>query len=161
MDIRNAEYERALPTIRDCVRRAESRYGCTTPDEREDLRREADLIYTQARYDYRPGQPFDRYLRFLLKRRLADIARKRMRRMRLARRIELDLEALPATPEGHWTDDLSQESLHVVRIAAATRPGLDPRQAARRLKDYLFQVGWSAKQVALCWKEIAEAMIDP
>lgn len=161
MDPRDPFYEYARPILEAGVRKVAALYGYSA-DEAEDLRREADLIYAEAQEYHRPGRgPFQNHLKFLLGRRLTSHARDRARRARILGRIDLDLARLRSPETSHWTDGLSEDSEEVVRLVAATRPGLDYRQAWRRVKDYLKEVGWTAGQIAKCWHEIAEALRDP
>lgn len=162
MDPRNVFYEYARPILEQAVHRAAMRYGYATADELEDLRRDADLIYAEAQATHWPGSGlFVNHLKYVLARRLGDAARDRARRARILNRVDADVERVRSPDEGHWTDDLSPDADKVVRLVASTRPGLDYRQAWRRVKDYLKEVGWTAGQIAKCWHEIAEALRDP
>lgn len=162
MDLRDVEYHRARPTIDAAVSKAARKYGYDSQEELAELRSLADLTYAEAQYYYRPvGTTFENYLKYLLKRRLADLARKRGRRNRIIKRELVVLDTLPAPDTRHWSDDLSEDATKVVKLAAATRCGLDPRQAGRRIKDYLLEIGYTAKQIVACWNEIREALLNP
>jgi hypothetical protein len=162
VDPRNAFYEYARPILESAVRWAAARSGFDSADDVEELRREADLVYCEAQQYHQPGRAlFEHHLKFMLNHRLANVARDRARRHRILKQVPADMERMPAADLGHWSDGLSEESSWLVRLAAATKRGLDPRQASRRIKDYLRDLGWSAGQIAKCWKEIAEALSEP
>lgn len=161
MSLSNALYRYAVPHLERAAGAARRRTGLPF----EDLLAEANMIYflCSKGYNYRRRIDFVNYLNASLYQGLGQYERKcrrengglrRDRKTPILTRVELT-DTVPETQD--WTDQLSPESMEVVRLALGKR-NHKPKAIRRSIVQTLLRRGLPIRQIRNAFNEIRSAL---
>lgn len=166
--VRPAEMEVAYAAIKDVIEAKINHfrkylrfdnYECNTGD----LLGVAHEAFMEACATYRKEKgKLIHYACYLISRRLRDLIRTRIRRMRMVRMIRSLSETWwfdRVDGRVEWTEELSEDAKKVIAVGVkASEMGAKPRQARRATVEVLKQAGWSLLRIDEAMKEIQDAI---
>jgi hypothetical protein len=131
----------------------------------DDLLGVAHDAFMEACLTYRKSKgKLEHWAQYLISRRLRDLIRQRIRRMKLIRFIRgLSLSWWEGIPDDRlgWTELLSEDAKKMMAVGIkASHMGAKPRQARRATVEVLKQAGWSLLRIDTAMQEIQNAITE-
>lgn len=173
-DAMNETYHDVAKLVFDTIHRFRERYGNLAGDM-DEICSEAHWHFIRAyqRYDnVRFKSSFPSYCRFLIWHELLEAMRRRMAQQRREAAVEVP-EELPARPAPtfnipDFVEGLSEDAQQVVKIALDApkdvqlaimiRGGETPKNLRLSIREYLKDLGWTAREITDTFLEIRRAL---